>query len=458
MKLHQIIIIYLALFSVSSSLMAQVNIQAPPPGISEIQWKHFSRSWERQRVDMVVVTKDSQVVYGQLLSVSENDIEVWPEKSVYHPALGNEKVIRLNVENIYRLDFSQNRTFWQGAAVGGTTAGILCSAFFISKVDGVYIPYAAGGGVGMVLGGLVGGGISGLLYAGTKVKRGYLIDGKGFMLKSLESELEYIAIMEEPFKMHNSEPYIDSTDDKATLIELRNHSRRMRKLFARNNLHFAARGGLAYSPAQNQILQTLEKEGIRNDYSYRHLSFQPQLEASLNILPQLRIGATNFSVLRTQSGKDDRDFSGSAYSFGSRIEGYGGFLEFIPRPIDPFFERKTELSLGLGYYRYKVQIHSFLDDPDFVDGVRVSDELTKEYAGGTRNEAGLHFRVGFDYYFNRYFSLQLQSQAYLLKTIQIPGREFSSDIISEPIYLPDFRLNLSSANLSLGLRFHIPAR
>ncbi|MEZ4847508.1 MAG: hypothetical protein R3B93_02510 [Bacteroidia bacterium] len=69
--MHRIIIIYLALFSVSSSLMAQVNIQAPPPGISEIQWKHFSRSWERQRVDMVVVTKDSQVVYGQLLSVSE---------------------------------------------------------------------------------------------------------------------------------------------------------------------------------------------------------------------------------------------------------------------------------------------------------------------------------------------------------------------------------------------------
>ncbi len=424
------LLIFIVLVTQSLNLYAQ-----NPTPLSPKQQEKIEKRWIWYQPSAEVLLKSGDTLIGQPIHFNMDEFFILPSEALPLGLEGRLKVIpSAEIERIW-------------LSKGGRITA--------AQTGGIIIGIAAGTGLGALIGGpvgaLIGGNVLGVSggFAGKALHKSASNEEVWLTPSSLDYEKDLI-------KLRTWSVFEDSllfTDD---LKKLPAYSSAVRKAFPQKHFRISMGVNLGMRGFLEQNMRdVLEASGLPEwNESYSRMLGLEYVDFSWRVHPHWIVGgglmtdlADLFSIYYYP------DYSETAtnvdYSYWMSLTDVRLYTEYVLKPVDHFFSRRSEFIFGGG---------AIISLAETSYSYSESNQVTAMYWNSSLHERhtvfGLQFRGAYHYYLARNFSLSGGLEVNLYQNLKLPGLELPEGYPGEVFGFADHTINYSTLRFKFGAHLY----
>lgn len=435
MKLQIFLLSFTILFS--SEIFPQNNSLAPvlrdSTEFTEAEWNKIQKRWDNHQRTVILVSLSGDTASGQLVSINDSVISIYPEKSILLTAEQAQNISHYPVSEIEYFFIKKKRSalpIWAYTTVAGAGVGTV-AGLILSQGWSVAI-VVAGGVVSTGLGTWIGFKIE----KAKKAKKLTLNKGHNDYPKNLK-------------RLKKKMLYNDSIAFPMSFRQALDHSKLMNRTFYSKRLRVSVALSAGPNTIENSVSNAFASAGISKiSYNYSPIAFELP-DVSWRISKRFIVGGqfyfaghsdiSDFYKPDAFSTTNELEFSYSINTLEARL-----YLEYAINPIDRFMSKPYEFLIGAGVI---MGSQSF----DFTSFESLGDNYNSSENSAIQ---GIQVRSSFHYYFLPSFSLFTGIEANLYTNVNAPKLEFSTLDPAKDYVIPAYDLNFNTLRLKLGTSVH----
>ncbi len=422
-----------------------------PYGYSSAEWKRIQNNWKRLNYEARIITRDSQISNGQIISIQNNKLLFWNDPhTFFNPFQIDTSLTSIETGDIIKISITNNHFNSGGFVRGIVWGGVLGTAggIVLYLIGHGWIPFyfgtplvIIGGGAGATIGERYGRNSREIVPFDLS-RDGKSISGPGTLNKY---ELFPDSLPPSFLKIDEAGRLLHGNRFANDISEIITYSPQVRNWSEKKRFNIFFQAGRFDIPSVNAKHPDYIQTGGYEKYSFRigaGYSVSPEFLIEYSYMP-----AADFHAF---------DIYGSNYvtrSESYEIKSHSLYFTWLPVRADGFLTRKIELSAGAGFSLNPVLTRSgyFFKTPDgdtFITG-----EYFDYYDAKTK--PGLMLKTGFDYYLLKWISLNAMFEKSFLPAVSIPEHKQIHPFTGILMGIEAHEVNYSGYSILFGVRFHL---
>ncbi|RUA28705.1 MAG: hypothetical protein DSY76_04105 [Bacteroidetes bacterium] len=420
------------LFSQNNDTIRQNNSRA----FSESKWNSIQDRWDKKQPHAQIILHSGEKIQGQIIYANSEKIVLYPGSEIMVKPSQFSDTIQIPMGRIETILLAKTK---KETTLAGSLTGI-----------------AIGGGIGVSSGIIIGGGwtilpaialgtvgIAGGWWIGSKIQK--KINHKIINLDSNITNKELKVIRKYAIYKKDTILYKE-------INQMRAHSDVLKRVFPKK--HFRIYSGISsggFLACKNDILPVFEATDLPEIEEYRSAAVNIEiLNLSWRFKNRYIVGGSMFQYSDIYLFSRSNPTANSSLDYNYSIQTFGTSLysEYVIKPIDEYFSKRTEFSAGIGllHLRPSFQLHySYYNNPheyytDYKDVLSV-------YGLQLRASAAYYLFPGFS------FSVGIQGNIFQNATINALYLKTSSDP-NTSIKLAEHTLSFNSLRATAGIGIH----
>ena len=362
----KLLIIFILILMLCSFFLYQ-PLNAQP--VKKLKIDNFEKSKDK-KIKFEIESQNNKIFSGTLLYAEDSLLVLWQGNSLYNPNKLTDFGKLIYYWEIQQITFKKDGHFWKGVGYGaliGAGSGALIGLTSGDDDEGLFS--MTSGEKAILLGAICGGTsglVGGIIGAAKGVDEDHFIgcDKKTFQafLPKFKSFARFRLNPPEELLEFLNKPPQAKTNNK--ILKPR-QSDKTSKFSSAGKFHISICGQITSTAANNNISDAFDVSGFggtytgwfgTTDYPTDHSNpFSWNIEAAYNFTNQLRVGLEYNSFPHHEihgTGGELEETRGSAFSF---------LITFLPKPVDPRFISRWELSLQAGVDYNFLDVNGRLD-------------------------------------------------------------------------------------------------
>ena len=401
---------------------------------SETEWSAIQKRWDKKQPYAHIVLQSGDRINGQLMYANSNNLIIYPSNTIMINQNQFRDTLNIPIGNIRSINLVKNskRTILAGVLTGTIVGGSIGIATGLIIGGGwSFLPALVLGTVGIVGGGFTGSAIQ-KHYDHTTINL-----GSGITDKKLKKINKYAIYKDTVFYSEFS--------------KMRSNSKLTRKIFPKKHFRVYVGGSAGFSTTKKDLEQLFNSTELPEIAEFRYAAFNFEMfNFSWRFNKKYIVGWNMFLYGNSHTYLFAYESTASSsLNYNYTIEAYGTSLygDYVINPIDEYFTKRTELSVGVGLLHLNPYVK--FNYTNFEGSNEYITNFDKEYS-----IYGLQLRTSASYYLFPGFSLNIGLQANLYQNITVSTLALHNSDPAKTIQIPEHKLGFSSIRASFGLGIH----
>ena len=403
-------------------------------GIGDEKLQAMEKRWEKFRSDITITTRSGEIVRGQVMAVSDNEIVIYPGTDIPLGESISDSFIRVSFSDIAASTLDS----------GGPPGAGLISGGLVGGGGGFLVGAIIAGGWSIVPPIVLGGGLAaGGGWLGNKIQKGIETSEAEFdvneeMQSSDEGNIERSAFFRDDIKL---------TDDPGLMVE---NSAKFRRVFPHKHLRISFATSIGPNSVKKELVSMFESTVLPAMNEFRHgpiafefydvaYRFNYHYIAGAQIM--FNVDSYAYIWYDDYNSPNGIDYWYDLYNFEARF-----YFEYVASPVDRFFTKRHELITGAGLiiaspntnFTYGYVPDTMTGNTEFIEN-RISSSLL-----------GLQLRSAVHFYPWPGFSLFGGIEANFIQGMEFAAQSLPAPVVGEFIEIPVYKLNFSTFRVKAG--------